>query len=208
MGNIPTLFGWGIKDVDYVVIKYAVIDNKRVPIWRCPYYEDWRSMLQRCYSKITQSNQPAYVGCTVCEEWKYLSNFIKWVDSQPNKDWQNSALDKDILVVGNKVYSPDTCAYVTRGLNNFLSLPIKNKVKGLTGVTKTSNIKNPYRVTCCNPLTGCRESLGMFPTEDAAYLAWKKRKQQIALVLAEQQPDPRVKNALINLFSEGDTHAK
>ena len=81
-------------------------------------YLTWRSMLGRCYSHKTHNRQPTYIGCTVCDEWLYFSNFKKWYD---NNYIEGYHLDKDILVEGNKIYSPDTCRFVPRYINNLLN---------------------------------------------------------------------------------------
>ena len=85
----------------------------------CPIYSKWKQMLQRCYSEAYLKNRPTYRGCTVCEEWKTFSNFMAWLTKQ--KNWEKLELDKDILVPGNKHYSPETCVLVSRDLNNDLA---------------------------------------------------------------------------------------
>ncbi len=68
-------------------------------------------MLQRCYSESYLNKRPSYRGCSVCEEWKTFSNFMAWMK---NKNMENLELEKDILVPGNKLYSPETCVFVSR----------------------------------------------------------------------------------------------
>lgn len=51
----------------------------------------------------------------MCDEWHSLKAFKKWHD---NNFIEGFHLDKDILVEGNKVYSPETCVYVTPLLNS------------------------------------------------------------------------------------------
>ena len=73
-------------------------------------YICWRDMLRRCYSAKYQEKQPTYKGCRVCDDWLYYSNFKNWYDkSYYEVENKTSQLDKDILIKGNKVYSPDTC---------------------------------------------------------------------------------------------------
>ncbi len=69
-------------------------------------YKSWARMLTRCYSAYTH---PAYAGCTVCEEWHNFQNFAKWHEDNYIKGYH---LDKDTKVVGNKMYSPDTCQFI------------------------------------------------------------------------------------------------
>ena len=76
-------------------------------------YSHWRGMLMRCYDQKYLQKYPTYIDCTVCEDWLNFSNFQQWY----NKNYyeipgETMCLDKDILVKGNKVYSPDTCIFV------------------------------------------------------------------------------------------------
>lgn len=40
----------------------------------------WSDIIRRCYTKEMQDRFPTYKGCTICEEWKYFSNFKRWFD--------------------------------------------------------------------------------------------------------------------------------
>lgn len=82
-------------------------------------YICWKSMLQRCYSKAYQKHKPTYIGCTVALDWHNFQNFAEWFEENYDyKSKENLQLDKDILVKGNKVYSPETCCFVTNSVNN------------------------------------------------------------------------------------------
>lgn len=81
------------------------------------WYTKWREMIRRCYDEEYQKTHPTYVGCTVCEEWKYLSNFKQWYESHIQGNDCNYQLDKDLLIPGNKVYSPDACVLVPSEVN-------------------------------------------------------------------------------------------
>lgn len=87
-------------------------------------YVVWRSMICRCYDKKYQESKPTYIGCKVCDEWRYLSAFKKWFDENYVEGYQ---LDKDILAPGNKIYSPDTCCFVPPEINILLIAPQKRK---------------------------------------------------------------------------------
>lgn len=77
------------------------------------YFTTWRSMIQRCYSENLHKKYPTYKDCTVCEDWINFQNFAKWYeDNYPNDD-KEYHLDKDIKIKGNKIYSPDTCLFVS-----------------------------------------------------------------------------------------------
>ena len=115
------VYGVGINDADYVVEKRETIGyvngvQKQKLVWVCPYYRVWSNMLMRCYSAKYQERQPTYKGCSVSEEWLTFSNFRRWMEEQ---DWEWMQLDKDILFNGNKVYSVETCVFVTKAVNLF-----------------------------------------------------------------------------------------
>ena len=65
---------------------------------------------------IKQKN-PTYKDVTCCKDWLLFSNFKRWMEQQ---DWEGKELDKGIIVYGNKMYSPETCAFVSRTTNSFV----------------------------------------------------------------------------------------
>jgi hypothetical protein len=188
------VLGWGINDVYYSIETTEMRDNKKVRV-KCRYYIRWYNMLMRCLSTNYHALKPTYTKCSICEEWKYFSNFIKWVDSQPNKDWVNCELDKDLLVTGNKIYSPDTCVFVSRQINIFTTGKMGLYLRGVNYLPDRSKV-NPYVAKCSNPFIGKIQDLGYFPTEIEAHKAWQAKKHEHALRLAEGQDDPRVAKAL------------
>jgi hypothetical protein len=138
----------GINDVNYPVCKYEEMptvngNRKQKCVWECPYYRKWRSIIKRCFSTKLQEKYPTYKGCSITEDWKRLSNFIIWVDNQPNKDWRNSNLDKDFLVSGNKHYSPETCVFISSVVNTFIIDSGRARGKYMIGVSAEQNSIKP-----------------------------------------------------------------
>ena len=82
-----------------------------------PSYCFWKRMLERCYSSKWHKDHPSYLGCSVCDEWKVFSHFDSWFNEHYREGYD---LDKDILVQGNKVYSPSTCCFVPHRINALL----------------------------------------------------------------------------------------
>lgn len=80
-------------------------------------YRRWTVMLQRCYSPKWHKKHPTYTECEVCEEWQEFQIFADWFEENYPRDGACYDLDKDIRVLGNKIYSPDTCKFVTREEN-------------------------------------------------------------------------------------------
>ena len=86
-----------------------------------PAYRAYRGMMDRCYNPKTSSYQwYGAKGVTVCDEWKDNPKaFIDWAIAN---GWQPGLhIDKDILCdekgIHPHVYSPDTCQWVTAGVN-------------------------------------------------------------------------------------------
>lgn len=109
----PSRFGVGYEGVG----NYKFTEDGKLT--RCAI--QWKSMLERCYCEKFQDRFPAYVGCTVCEDWHNYQNFAKWYyDNYPN-DGKLYELDKDLKIDGNKLYSPSTCTFLTPFENRKIS---------------------------------------------------------------------------------------
>ena len=204
------VYGVGINDADYVVRKYKTIEyvdgkQKQKLVWYCPYHRTWKNMLKRCYSSKFHERQPTYKGCSVSIEWITFSNFRAWMESQ---DFEGKQLDKDLLLEGNKMYSKETCVFVTRGINLFTTDRGASRGEWLIGVCWHKG-EGKFVSMCRNPFTKKQEHLGYFNCELEAHQAWLKRKLVLAHELAAEQTDRRVAKALIerytNYTNKGET---
>ena len=155
-------------------------------------------MLGRCYSARLQETRPTYKGCSVSEDWLIFSNFRAWMVSQ---DWEDKQLDKDLLIEGNKIYSADTCVFITQTVNSFTVDSGAARGKWLIGVSWHKGDRK-FRAQCNNQFTKKQEHLGLFTSEQEAHNAWLKRKLELAHELAAIQTDPRVAKALIERYSK------
>jgi hypothetical protein len=96
-------------------VGYVLKENTRENGKQLKSYDYWRGMIRRCYSEKYHITHPTYRNCTVCDEWKCYDNFKEWFKINYYEIHNEStALDKDILIKGNKVYSPDTCVFVPK----------------------------------------------------------------------------------------------
>ena len=202
LGTPRLTCGVGINDADYVVQKWETLGyvngkRKNKLVWDCPFYRVWKSMLKRCYSTKYHERQPTYKGCSVSDEWLRFSNFRGWMECQDFKDKQ---LDKDLLIEGNKVYSPETCVFVSGMVNHFAIGRGNDRGEWPIGVDWHKGTSK-FRSMCRNPFTNKKEHLGLFTCEQEAHKAWLKRKLELAYELAAIQTDPRVAEALINRYS-------
>jgi hypothetical protein len=190
MGRLRSrVYGVGINDAGYVV--QPTVNSERVV---CPFYRVWKSMLARCYSDKDHTRRPTYIGCSVCEDWLTFSIFKEWMVKQV---WEGKQLDKDLLITGNKTYSPEACVFVPHLVNSFTLDRAKDRGEFLIGCCWDKPTKK-FMAYCNNPFTKKREYLGLFAIELEAHLAWKTRKHELACQLAESEyvTDERVAAAL------------
>ncbi len=167
-------------------------------------HRHWRHML----SRATGNTRPArYCDAQVCEDWHNLQNFLEWAILQEGyncvedngKSWH---LDKDIVVRGNKLYSPETCVFVPNEINTFFS----DKDIGTTGKRGVNHIQpasagaqDGYVARC--HVGSIREYLGYYDTPEQAHAAYFARKLSAARALADKwhgSVDVRVIRALRN----------
>ena len=191
-----TVYGVGVNDSPDSVYRYEKVNGRDKIAWRCPYYAVWESMLRRCYYEPHLKKYPTYRGCSVCPEWIYFMTFKAWMMTQ---DFKGKELDKDILFEGNKVYSPETCRFVGAAVNRFLNDQKAARGEWPLGVCWVK-IKGKFKAQCCNPFTKKQEYLGYFTCPNEAHEAWRKRKHELAIALAELQDDPLISESLRNRF--------
>ena len=140
-------------------------------------------MLRRCYDPKYHKNSPSYSECTVCEEWKDFQNFAEWYyNNIYNIQGEKICLDKDLLVKGNKVYSPDTCLLVPETLNKLVINTANDNGKYPVGVNYHKHSKK-YTSFLSTP--NGRKCLGYFNTIEDAFITYKKAKEELILELAE-----------------------
>ena len=89
-------------------------------------YRTWQRMLVRCYNGDYIKRHPTYSDCYVVDGWHNFQNFAPWYYENYPKDGGEYHLDKDIKIEGNKVYSPESCMFVTPSENSIHSG--KNKI--------------------------------------------------------------------------------
>jgi len=193
--------GVGINDADYVAEVYEEVGcvggkRKRKLIWQCPFYRTWKDMLSRGYDDEFKIRCPTYKHVTVCPEWHLFSTFRSWMVMQ---DWEGKQLDKDLLVTGNKVYSPENCVFVSRQVNNFMVDCGAARGLYLIGASWRKD-RGKFQAHCSNPFTGKKDYLGYFTNEEQAHQAWLAKKLEHTYALAAIQTDDRVAEALINRY--------
>jgi hypothetical protein len=168
--------------------------RKQKRVWRCPYYTKWMSMLKRCYSENSLTTNPTYKGCSVCDEWLTFSNFRRWMETQ---DWEGKALDKDLLVYQNKVYSPETCCFISSKLNTFLVKSDKIRGDYPLGVSLHSDNRcNSQALVAFIKDGRASKYLGRFKDAMEAHRAWQLAKITYGEILISNQKDPVIISGL------------
>lgn len=173
----PSVCGVGI-----IGNKYSVYVNNNIT----KEYEAWRGIIRRCFDEKTKEKQPTYKDVSCCDGWLLYENFYEWLHSQENFDkWLNGkrwAVDKDILVKGNKCYSSKTCCLIPQDLNCLFTK--RNNYRGSLpiGVYKS---KNRFQAKCRNPITNDDVYLGSFEMSEAAFYAYKYYKENLIKQIAE-----------------------
>ncbi len=101
----------------------ACTGNAKTKGKNAPYYNVWNSMIHRCYAE-QDGKYRIYKNVTVCDRWLIFENFLADCRNIDGFDEEmflsgNLVLDKDIKQrhQTNKVYSPETCTWVSKREN-------------------------------------------------------------------------------------------
>ena len=186
-GSVKSRFTPSVFGVGYLGNQTSIDENGKA----IKSYSVWNSMLMRCYSDKYQKKYPTYKGCTVCEEWHNYSNFKEWFDNNYYEiEGEQMDLDKDILVKGNKVYSPDTCVFVPQNINTLFIKSNKSRGNLPIGVCFNKD-RNKFQAQCSIFYNGKRQYkyLGLYNTIDDAFNAYKEFKEADIKQVAEEYKD-------------------
>lgn len=167
------------------------VNGKRSHSW-----EIFKDMMERCYSPTRLERFPTYEVCSVAVEWHNFQVFAEWYESDQfhGLDYH---LDKDLLVIGNKIYSPDACAMVPIDINNIIlnNESIRGDLPIGVGITKSG------KYTATVKKFGKNFHIGVFETETAAYNAYVIEKEKHVKYVANLwrgKIDEKVYHALMN----------
>jgi hypothetical protein len=111
------------------------------------------------------------------------------------QDWKGKDLDKDLLVPGNKIYSPDLCVMILPNLNKFLTDRKAKRGDSPLGASFHKS-SGKFQANCYDPFSGRQVYLGLFSDSDSAHLAWKAKKHELACRYADTVSDPKIASAL------------
>lgn len=159
-------------------------------------YKVWKSMLQRCYDEKLHRKYPSYIDCTVSEEWHNYQNFAEWYDQNYYEvDKEQMCLDKDILIKGNKLYSPETCIFAPRSINILFTK--SNVTRGEFPIGVSYVKRDKYFLAYCNDGKRNKYRIGRYDTPTEAFYAYKDYKENVIKQFADNFKD-KIPNKLYN----------
>jgi len=158
-------------------------------------YNVWRGMLGRCYDKNVQKKHMSYIGCTVCDEWHNYQNFSEWFcNNYYEIENEEVEIDKDILIKGNKVYSPETCIFAPKKLNDIIISHLSRRGELPIGVQYTYN-KKKFKVSYSD--SGDVIHFGSYITIKEAFNVYKTEKEKFIKEVADRYKN-RIPELLYN----------
>ena len=176
----PSVYGVGI-----VGTKYSISSNQI----HTKEYDAWNSMLERSYSNLYKDKYPTYKDVTCCKEWLMYENFYEWLHSQENFDkWLNGRrwhLDKDILIKGNKIYSPETCCLIPHNVNELFTK--NNKIRGDYPIGVSLNSYKTKLAIRCNDGHGNCVQLGEVTDSIKGFNIYKNFKESVIKQIAQEE---------------------
>ena len=188
---LPTVYGVGCNDVQFQI----KIDRKH--IWQ---YQLWKSMMGRCFDAKYKQRRPAYGGATCFDEWLSFGNFVEWLNKEVGYKGKpsGSELDKDLIIKGNKTYSPEFCSFVPTAVNLLLTDHGAGRGEYPVGVCF---VKSRGKFVAYLRCFGKVKHLGLFLTPEDAFAAYKVAKEAQIKIVATQYKDvlkPAVFESLMN----------
>ncbi len=185
--KLKLIYGVGTNDVDDLT-RYTNKETGKTII--DPFYQTWINMLTRAYNKSLHDKEPTYRDCTVCKEWLTFSVFKDWMICQK---WEGLELDKDIILPKNKIYSPETCVFISKELNTLLNSRGISRGEYPQGVSFHKASKK-FRATIS--INGKVVHLGLFKTEGDASDAYIGAKITYVKTFIDNNTDMRIINGI------------
>jgi hypothetical protein len=156
----------------------------------------FNDMNSRCIvGGYKQKVQQTYIGCYTSENFKDFQFFTNWHMSQIGFGLDTYELDKDFIVLGNKLYSEDTCVLIPSALNTFFG-----DARKIRGTYPQGVVWHPQRhkFQAQIKINNKNTYLGIFKTVEEASAAYKTAKEAEAqrwhqrLIAGEFVVDKRV----------------
>lgn len=185
-GSVSNPYHPSVYGVGYLGVGKYIRDRNKLS-------RTWDGMLERSFCKKYKIKKTTYQDVTVCEEWHNFQNFGAWYEENFKPEYmQGWHLDKDILIKGNKVYSPETCCFVPQIINALFVKNDINRGEYPIGVNKKGNMFKAIL-----SLNGKH----LYKTAEEAFQVYKEAKEVKIKKIAEEwrgKISDRTYEALIN----------
>lgn len=169
--------------------------GKQSKIYRC-----WYSMFSRCYSEVYHIRRPNYKDCVVDSRWYSFQDFGEWYDENYYEiEGEEMALDKDILIKGNKIYSPDTCVFVPQRVNSLFTN--SNSIRGDYPIGVSYNKRDKAFIAYSKDGKRNTIHLGYFSNEHDAFIAYKNYRESLIKSIADEYKDKIPTELYIALYN-------
>lgn len=193
-GYVKDVFAPNIFNKGYLGCHDANVTRKNTP----ESYTVWLNMIRRCCCETYKQKRTHYLSSVVDVRFESYFNYRSWCEKQIGfglKDDKGRpfALDKDILIKGNKLYSEDTCCFVPEDINKLFVKNDQSRGECPIGVS-FHKARGMLRATLN------KKQLGHFNTTEEAFQAYKTAKESYIKEVANKwkdQIDPRVYAAMM-----------
>lgn len=146
-------------------------------------YHTWRGIISRCY-EYKKTTQTYFGKVEVCKEWLCFENFEKWYDENYIEGFQ---VDKDLTVIGSKIYSPETCSFIPNRINCIMGKKDYNTVRKHLDlpVGVSYHLRDgKYTAQCFDGEK--LQHLGYHDTPESAFTAYRTYKESLIKRVAEE----------------------
>lgn len=135
---------------------------------------------------------------TVCDEWLNYQNFYAWSEKQIGHNSKEYEIDKDLLVPGNTLYSPETSCYLPGKINS-LKFNRTTKENGYPMGVSDCKLTGKYRVRW-RDANGVAWEERVLTLDYAIEMIAETKRKTILLVAEEYKSriDPRAYQALVH----------
>lgn len=161
-------------------------------------HKAWSGVIERCYSTRLRHSRPCYSDVTISGDWHNFQNFAKWFYSQRGAElgWE---IDKDLLVTGNKHYSPETCILLPRRLNTaIIHVGSNENVLGYS----YHPVSKLYSTMVSTPAGG--RNIYFKTKDECVKYYYKSKSEQLSSLANEwrEELDPKAFDSFIRLSGE------
>lgn len=150
-------------------------------------YNAWEGILHRSFDKKLKEEHPTYKDVSCCEEWLFYPNFYEWLHKQENfQKWLDGArwaVDKDIIIKGNKTYGPEFCCLVPMEINTLFA----SQTKGDSSYIGVCKNHNKFIASSCGFGYRTNRYIGSYDTEFDAFVAYKQYKESLIKRIAQDE---------------------